>query len=352
MTFGRALLSWYKKNKRDLPWRNTRDPYFIWLSEIILQQTRVEQGLNYYLRFTEKYPTVFSLAKAPQDEVLKLWQGLGYYSRARNLHAAAAMIVEQYNGKFPADFNKLRTLKGVGEYTAAAIASFAFDLKEPVVDGNVFRLLSRYFGIRTPIDSGKAKKEFRQLAFDLMQQFPPHDFNQAIMEFGSKQCKPVNPDCNSCPLQTSCYAFENNEVSNLPIKEKNQKVRKRFFNYLVIKEGNSFYLHKRIEKDIWIHLYDFPLLELTKKTSETGFFKSKEWKAWSSKHPMIIESISSEKKHLLSHQTIYARFIALRPLNGRTFKPQKEWKKVNSKTLQKYAVPRLTEKYLEESELL
>ena len=348
MTFGRTLLSWYQKNKRDLPWRNTRDPYFIWLSEIIMQQTRVEQGLNYYLRFTEKYPDVFSLARANQDDVMKLWQGLGYYSRARNLHSTAKSIVENYNGKFPHEYSEILKLKGIGEYTAAAISSFAFDEKQAVVDGNVFRFLSRYFGIRTPIDSSKAKQEFRGVAYDLMASFPPHDFNQAIMEFGSKQCKPVNPDCMNCPFSTSCFAFENKKVADFPIKDKKTKVRKRYFHYLVIKSGQAIYLQKRTSKDIWIDLYDFPVMELRKRTPDKLFLNSAEWKQWAKKYPVIIEKISAEKKHLLSHQTIHAKFLEIRPKNPKTFKPLKGWKKVNSKTMKKYPIPRLAEKFLSE----
>lgn len=352
MTFGRAIITWYQKNKRDLPWRQTRDPYRIWLSEIILQQTRVEQGLNYYLRFVEKYPDVMALAEAKQDEVLKLWQGLGYYSRARNLHSAAQEIAETFKGDFPKAYHELLQLKGIGEYTAAAISSFSFAEKQPVVDGNVFRLLSRYLGIRTPIDSGKAKKQFREIAFELMGTHPPHDFNQAIMEFGSRQCKPVNPDCNNCPLQSTCFAFEHKQISSFPVKQKKTTVKKRYFHYLVIKAGRSFYLQKRTGKDIWIHLYDFPVFEFTKKTSTQQFLNSGEWKRWVKKYPVLIEKISPEKKHLLSHQTIFARFLELRPKHPKTFKPFKDWKKVSPSTLKKYAVPRLADRYLKEQKLV
>ncbi|HNP48272.1 MAG TPA: A/G-specific adenine glycosylase [Bacteroidia bacterium] len=346
MSFGDILLHWYQRNKRELPWRSTRNPYYIWLSEIILQQTRVEQGLNYYLRFIEKYPDVKKLAEAPLDEVLKMWQGLGYYSRARNLHAAAKFIVTHHDGKFPDHYEAIRNLKGVGDYTAAAISSFAFDEKQAVVDGNVFRFLSRYFGISTPIDSGKAKKEFREIAFGLMDKHAPHEFNQAIMEFGSKQCKPGSPDCSNCPMNVSCFAFENNRVNDFPVKNKKLKVKHRYFHYLIIKSGKSIFIQKRTEKDIWAELYDFPLLESDKKQSEKKFLSSDEWKQWSKQHPVVIDKISSEKKHLLSHQTIHARFIHLRPKNEKTFKPQKGWILVNKNGFRKYAIPRLTDRYL------
>jgi A/G-specific adenine glycosylase len=245
MSFGSIIINWYKKNKRDLPWRHTKDPYLIWLSEIILQQTRVEQGLPYYFRFSEKYPTVGSLAIAKEDEILRLWQGLGYYTRARNLHAAARQIKNEFGNKFPTDYSNIRSLKGVGEYTAAAIASFAFDLEHAVVDGNVFRLLSRYFGIKTPIDTGEGKKKFTALAGKLMKSYPPAIFNQAIMEFGARQCRPASPDCEVCPLNSSCYAYGKNTVSKFPIKKNKVKSRNRYFNYLVIKRQKSFFIFGR-----------------------------------------------------------------------------------------------------------
>ena len=229
MYISNTLISWYFSNKRDLPWRNTQDPYFIWLSEIILQQTRVEQGLPYYLHFAEKYPSVKHLAEASEDEIMRSWQGLGYYSRARNLHNAAKQVVNEYNSEFPKNYNELLKLKGVGEYTAAAIASFAYLEVCPVLDGNVFRFLSRYYGVKTPINSNNAKKEFIELAKQIIDPSQPHTFNQAIMEFGALQCKPKSPDCNVCPFQDSCYAFKNNEVAVLPIKEKKLKRSIRYF---------------------------------------------------------------------------------------------------------------------------
>ena len=262
MDFSNSLLSWYLQNKRDLPWRNTDNPYAIWLSEIILQQTKVAQGLPYYMSFIEAFPTVLHLANADEEQVLKLWQGLGYYSRARNMHKTAQIISFDYNGKFPDNFNELIKLKGVGDYTAAAIASFAFNEVVPVVDGNVFRVLSRYLDIETDIASSKAKKEFSALAKELMPKNNPALFNQAIMEFGALQCVPKNPNCNNCIFNTSCAALQKKKVGNLPVKLKKTKVTNRYFNYIVFLDNtNSTIINKRTEKGIWHNLYEFPMIE-------------------------------------------------------------------------------------------
>jgi A/G-specific adenine glycosylase len=262
MDFSNSLLSWYLQNKRDLPWRNTANPYAIWLSEIILQQTKVAQGLPYYMSFIEAFPTVLHLAKADEEQVLKLWQGLGYYSRARNMHKTAQIISFDYNGKFPDNFNELIKLKGVGDYTAAAIASFAFNAVVPVVDGNVFRVLSRYLDIETDIASSKAKKEFAALAKELMPENNPALFNQAIMEFGALQCVPKNPNCNNCIYNNSCAALQKKKVGNLPVKLKKTKVTNRYFNYIVFLDNtNSTIINKRTEKGIWHNLYEFPMIE-------------------------------------------------------------------------------------------
>lgn len=262
MNFSKSLIQWYLQNKRDLPWRNTIDPYFIWLSEIMLQQTRVAQGLPYFLRFTEAFPAVFDLAKADEEQVLKLWQGLGYYSRARNLHKTAQQVAFEFNGKFPANYAELLKLKGIGEYTAAAIASFAYNESVPVVDGNVYRVLSRYFEVETDIASSGAKKEFTQLAAELLPAGEANLFNQAIMEFGALQCVPKNPDCANCIFNNSCAALQKKKVAQLPIKSKKVKVRTRFFTYLVFEdEVNNTLIQKRTQKGIWHNLYEFPLLE-------------------------------------------------------------------------------------------
>lgn len=262
MQFSKALTDWYLQNRRDLPWRKTTNPYFIWLSEIILQQTRVAQGLPYFLAFAEAFPTVKSLAEAPEEQVLKLWQGLGYYSRARNLHATAKMVNEEMGGIFPADYNGLLKLKGVGDYTAAAIASIAYGEEVPVVDGNVYRVLARYFGITTDISSSGAKKEFTAKAASLMPPGQASLFNQAMMEFGALQCVPKNPPCMICPLVSDCVAYNTERVNELPVKLKKTKVTRRYFNYLIVQDANgNTLIQKRTGKGIWYNLYEFPLLE-------------------------------------------------------------------------------------------
>ena len=262
MRFSKTLIQWYLQNKRDLPWRNSTNPYIIWLSEIMLQQTRVAQGLPFFLRFTEAFPTVFDLANASEEQVLKLWKGLGYYSRARNLHKTAKQIAFELKGEFPKTYNDLLQLKGVGEYTAAAIASFAYNENVPVVDGNVFRVLSRYFDIETDIASAGGKKEFTQLASELLPKGKANEFNQAIMEFGALLCVPKNPDCQNCVFNDSCLALQKKKVAQLPVKSKKLKVRHRYFNYLVFSDSNNNTLiQKRTQKGIWHNLYEFPLLE-------------------------------------------------------------------------------------------
>lgn len=270
MSFSNNLISWYLQNKREMPWRKTTDPYKIWLSEIILQQTRVAQGLPYYLRFTERFPTVQDLAAASQEEVLKLWQGLGYYSRGRNLHTSAQVIVSDYGGEFPKTYSEIKKLKGVGDYTASAIASISFNEPTAVVDGNVYRVLSRVFGIATPINSTEGIKEFKALAQQLLDPNQPANFNQAIMEFGAIQCKPQNPYCLHCVFQSECVALQTNKVAELPVKIKKTKVKKRYLNYLVFRSVHGKTLIKqRRGKGIWQGLYEFPFEE-TKKTIASG----------------------------------------------------------------------------------
>ncbi len=262
MSFSRKILLWYSKNKRDLPWRSTKDPYKIWLSEIMLQQTRVAQGMPYYYKFVERFPSILDLAKASEEEILKMWQGLGYYSRARNLHATAKMIVQDYGGIFPSTYKELLKLKGVGDYTASAIASICFDEPRPVVDGNVFRVLARYFGVELAINSTEGTKYFKQLATEIMAVDDIRDYNQGIMEFGSIQCAPKNPDCAHCPMNDSCVAFQEQKVAMLPVKKGKTKVRKRFFNYLVLlTPKRKTILKQRRDKGIWRHLWEFPLFE-------------------------------------------------------------------------------------------
>jgi len=314
MEFSNLLIQWYLQNKRDLPWRNTVDPYHIWLSEIMLQQTRVAQGLPYFLSFTNSFPTVFDLANANEEQVLKLWQGLGYYSRARNLHNTAKLVAFELDGIFPNNYRELLQLKGVGEYTAAAIASFSYNEVVPVVDGNVFRVLSRYFDIETDIASSGAKKEFSELAKELIPHDKPALFNQAIMEFGALQCVPKNPDCERCVLNSGCLALQKNKVGQLPVKLKKTKVRNRYFNYLVFSDDNGHYvLRKRTEKGIWHNLYEFPLIETV---AEIDFDAISEliFEEYDSK--LEILSIKTLKNdailHKLSHQHLYIRFFQVR----------------------------------------
>lgn len=270
MEFSNALTTWYLGNKRDLPWRKTQNPYYIWLSEIMLQQTRVAQGLPYYLAFTQAFPTVFALANASEEQILKLWQGLGYYSRARNLHFTAKYVAEELGGIFPDNYKNLLKLKGIGEYTAAAIASFSYHEVVPVVDGNVFRVLSRYFNVETDILSAQAKKEFTALAFEVMSKDNPALFNQAIMEFGALQCVPKNPNCSVCIFNNSCAALQLKKVHLLPVKIKKLKIKPRFIHYLfIVDNNNKTTVNKRINKGIWQNLYEFPNIETEIIESET-----------------------------------------------------------------------------------
>ena len=349
MNVASAIINWYRTNKRDLPWRNTDNPYFIWISEIVLQQTRVEQGTAYYLKFIGKFPTVKILASAEESEVLKLWQGLGYYSRARNMHTASKEIVKLHKGKFPTTYKEIRNLKGVGDYTAAAISSFAFHLKYPVLDGNVYRFLSRFFGIYTPIQSSKAKKEFLEAANHLLSNNPPHEFNQAIMEFGAIQCKPGTPDCNACPLNNSCFAFENKVVSKLPVKNKKTASRNRYFYYLVIRDNKSIYLQQRRGKDIWQNLFEYPLIESETKLTNSALLKSKQWKKIFAADETMVHQISEERKHVLSHQILHARFVEL-TLTSDKFNAPVGWQKVSRAKLKNYALPRLIDRYMEEQD--
>lgn len=310
MTFSNLLIQWYLRNKRDLPWRNTINPYPIWLSEIMLQQTRVAQGMPYFLSFTAAFPTVFDLAKADEEQVLKLWQGLGYYSRARNLHKTAKHVAYELSGIFPNTYQDLLKLKGIGEYTAAAISSFSYNEVVPVVDGNVFRVLSRYFDIDTDIAAGSAKKEFAALAFELMPKDNPAIFNQAIMEFGALQCVPKNPNCGICIFNESCAALQKNKVDQLPFKSKKVKVRKRFFNYLVLNdEKKNTLIQKRTNKGIWHNLYEFPLIE-TEQEKDFDYISILIQSNWGVEYEIISVAECNEKSiiHKLSHQHLYIKF--------------------------------------------
>ena len=307
--FVEKLLNWYGTNRRDLPWRNTKDPYVIWLSEVILQQTRVKQGLPYFNRFLEAFPDVSSLAGANEQEILRLWQGLGYYSRAKNLHACAKNVVTQFGGNFPRDFKSLLSLKGVGRYTAAAISSFAFDGKVAVVDGNVYRVLSRVFGLYDDIASPAGQKKFQEWADRLLPDEKTPDYNQAIMEFGALQCTPKQPLCEVCPCADFCYAFKHNAQKELPVKSKKVKVRSRYFNYFVIRHDNHFFMKKRDGKDIWNGLYDFYLIE-SLQDKQLDELESEELSFLKASDAVVVDS-TGVYKHVLTHQNLFVKFFLI-----------------------------------------
>ena len=313
--FSDKVVKWYELNKRDLPWRDTRDPYRIWLSEIILQQTRVNQGLPYYLKFVEKYPTVKALASASQQEILRLWQGLGYYSRARNLHECAKQVVADHNSRFPDNYQALKKLKGIGEYTAAAIASIAFKEAVAVVDGNVFRVLSRVFGVDDPIDSTVGKKKFALLANEVISEKNPDQHNQAVMEFGAMHCTPKNPSCGDCIMKSGCFAAQHMLQSSLPVKSRAVAVRDRHFYYFVIQQGNTLLMKKRTEKDIWQGLFDFFMIEESKPIKIDKLIRR-----FNSIYSLNVQAkdivLSDTYKHILSHQIINARFIFLKKVSN------------------------------------
>ena len=313
MEFSNSLINWYLQNKRDLPWRNTVNPYHIWLSEIMLQQTRVAQGLPYFIAFIEVFPTVFDLANAKEEQVLKLWQGLGYYSRARNLHATAKYIATELNGNFPPNYDQLLKLKGVGEYTAAAIASFAYNEPVAVVDGNVFRVLSRYFNMDNDISDGKSKKEFQILAQELLPIENAALFNQAIMEFGALQCVPKKPDCLSCIFSSSCAALQHKKVNALPVKTKKTKVTAKYFNYLILKDvQGNFVVQKREGKGIWENLYEFLLIEATEIMKEIDFMNQLKSTKFYNQFPADVSLLNTNViQHKLSHQNLFIQFYLL-----------------------------------------
>lgn len=320
MKFSNILVQWYLQNKRDLPWRQTRNPYYIWLSEIILQQTRVDQGMAYYFKFVEHFPNVFALASASEEQVLKLWQGLGYYSRARNLHFSAKYIVNELDGNFPNTYKGILELKGVGDYTASAVASICFNEPTAVVDGNVYRTLARYFGIDTAINSSKGIKEFKQVAQELIDVKIPGTHNQAVMEFGARMCKPQNPDCEICPLNSSCASLASNKVKELPVKDKKIKVRNRYFNYLVIQtDDDKTKLIKR-EKGIWLNLYEFPLIESSMVIDEVKLIEHEYFKELFHSLDVSVQLFNKEVMvHKLSHQHIYTNFWVVKAENSKKF---------------------------------
>jgi A/G-specific adenine glycosylase len=333
--FNPLIKDWYRQNKRDLPWRETKDPFKIWLSEIILQQTKVDQGLSYYIKFTKKFKTVEDLAKTSEQEILNLWQGLGYYSRARNLHFTAKTVVNEYKGKFPKTYSELLKLKGVGSYTAAAIASFCYDEKVAVVDGNVYRVLSRVFDLEIAIDSTEGKKYFFELAQNLIDNEDPALFNQAIMEFGALQCVPNNPSCEICPLESICLSRANGTGQIRPVKSKKSTVKHRFFHFLVFQNEQTTYLQKRSEKDIWQNLFQFPMIE-TDEDSQLNNFEP-----YSTNAP---SKISTEIVHVLSHQKIHARFYHFNQMPERI---AENWMPIKIVDMEEFPIPRLIDRYLE-----
>jgi len=341
--FSALLLKWNREfNTRQMPWKGEKDPYRIWLSEIILQQTRVEQGIDYYNKFITKYPTIRDLANANDEIVFKDWEGLGYYSRCRNLLHTARYIVNNYNAEFPNDHDTIRSLKGIGPYTAAAISSFAFDLPYAVVDGNVYRVLSRFFGIDTPVDSTEGKKFFNDLAAKQLDKKEPGVFNQAIMDLGATVCKPVSPSCNDCIFRKKCAAFIEDKVNELPVKMKKISIKNRWFYYLVLEHKNRIALRKRTGKDIWQSLFEFPLIESDKELNERSILEyAKNTVGKNYKYVRISHTISQK----LTHQKISSRFLELRL--DKEPEESRNWKWVSREETSDYAFPRLIRDYLE-----
>ena len=335
LNFTLQIQDWYRQNLRDLPWRQTKDPYLIWLSEIILQQTRVDQGLPYYTKFCSTFPTINDLANAEEEQVLLIWQGLGYYSRARNMLKTAKLIVDEHSSEFPKTYQELLKLKGIGPYTAAAIASFAFKETTPVIDGNVYRVLTRYFGIDLAIDSKEGKNQIAELANMLIDKSEPDTYNQAIMEFGALQCKPKNPSCSSCPLSDACLSYAQNNVQERPLKLKKTKVVTRYFHYLVDRKNDQLVIEKRTDNDIWKGLFQFPLIE-----SNSSDLPNEAMDHFRIKYSSTVFT------HKLSHQIIYARFHECIDY-PKELRPNALLVSIND--LENFALPRLIQRYLENS---
>lgn len=341
------LQQWYAEHKRVLPWRETTDPYKIWLSEVILQQTRVDQGSAYFQRFVRSFPTIESLASASEQEVLKLWQGLGYYSRARNLHAAAKQLVTDFNGKFPKKYSDIISLKGIGEYTAAAIASIAFNQPYAVVDGNVLRVISRLFRVKEPVNSAEGKKIITEIAQQLLDERNPAIHNQAIMDFGAMVCTPRQPRCSQCPLQFHCAALAEGSVLMYPVKIKAKKSTDRYFHYFHINHRDSTYIHKRDASDIWKNLYEFPLIETTQATDFTELSRNDLFLSWFGENPAGVFSSVYGVKHVLSHQNIHAQFYRVVLPDSEPFGMPENFIRISSSSISNYPVSRLIHKYLE-----
>ncbi|MDD2475170.1 MAG: A/G-specific adenine glycosylase [Dysgonamonadaceae bacterium] len=340
------LKKWYTINKRSLPWRDTNNPYKIWISEIILQQTRVTQGLEYYLRFIKRFPTVNILAQASETDVLKEWQGLGYYSRARNLHATAKKIVSFYDSKIPDNYNDIISLKGIGDYTAAAILSIAYNKPYAVVDGNVYRVLSRLFAIDTPVDSSLGKKEFKEIAYNLLDEINPGTHNQALMEFGALHCTPFQPLCKSCPLQDICISKELNKQFDFPVKQKKSKVRSRYFNYFNVNYNGYSFFNKRIGKDIWKNMYEFPLIETDEEVDLTQLFEADSFKTLFANANVAFILKQTQVKHILTHQHIYTNFYEVEATKLNEYFVS-NFLKIEIDEIHTLPMPRLIHRYLE-----
>ncbi len=337
------ILNWYKNNYRNLPWRNTDDPYKIWLSEIILQQTQVKQGLDYYSKFIENFPTVKHLALANEEEVLKLWQGLGYYSRARNLHKTAGIILNEYKGEFPDNYSDLLKLPGIGDYTASAIASFAFNKPYPVLDGNVFRFISRLFNIHLAIDEQENRKTFMAILYEMIEEHNPALFNNAMMEMGAIICKPNNPDCSNCAVSRYCQALKLGKVNSLPIKVKKTKIKTRYMNFILIEYKKGFYLEKRTSKDIWQNLFQLPLIETKSMTDISGIKEVMKTIMNTKETFRIVQQF--KVKHLLTHQVLEAEFWSVKLKNEPVF-TNKKMVYTNWSEYKNYPIPKLIENYL------
>jgi A/G-specific adenine glycosylase len=349
-SFTGPIYNWYSANQRNLPWRHVTDPYLIWISETILQQTRIAQGLPYYMRFAERFPDVKTLAEAPEDELLKLWEGLGYYSRARNLHFAAKSILKNYEGRFPDSYESILSLKGAGEYTAAAVASIAYGLPHAAVDGNVLRVLSRYFGIDLPIDSAKGRKTFRDLANELLLIRDPGMHNQAMMEFGALVCTPKNPDCINCPLQGSCNAFSTNRTAKLPVKSKRIRKTTRYFIFVLIESASHILLEKRISSDIWKNLWQLPAIETEQQAGDADILERPEISQVFSQPGSRLVKLSPVYIHELTHRKICARFVHVQCVDMTCFGGN--FIQVNKEEMYKFAFPVLIKKYLAENSFL
>jgi A/G-specific adenine glycosylase len=348
--FTEKLMEWFATNHRPLPWKGVKNPYLVWLSEIILQQTTVRQGLPYFENFAKRYPSVKDLADAPEDEVMKLWEGLGYYSRARNLHATAKHIAYELNSSFPNTYEDILKLKGVGAYTAAAIASFAFDLPHAVVDGNVYRVLSRYFGIEEPIDSNKAKGIFTDLANELLDKNRPADFNQAMMDFGATHCTPAAPKCSECLMRENCQAFLSNKVSILPIKSKKIQKKTRFFNYLILNKNENVLIKKRTAKDIWQDLYEFPMIETDNLIEKNEIqLRGSDFLNIDKKNIRIVRE-SQPFQQTLTHQKIIGVFWEIE-CEKENFEKNNEMFEIKRKDLFKFAFPKIIDNYLKNTDL-